>query len=597
MATVTGLTADRMLEIEAESVIDGDVVDGELILTKHDGSTINAGSVVGPAGPEGPIGSDLEVLIEHAILDIGILGQIRAGRTLEAADFDNVGLDPPTGLWNFSDNANDVSGNGRNLSARGAAVYVRGIDGDVSTAAMFDGTKAFYRDDVGDATDPFRLKFGSFGAWIRTPKQGTQMHFLTKRGSSPQLGYWLRVRTGNDICWGFSVSGSDVFEVYSLTKVCDDRWHFIVGTYDGVLQNLYIDGALEATQLRGSSGNQQIFGSNAPFNIGAFAANAGGIGAEPFFGRVDEPFVTPEILSADKVFNLYCAKIPHTLGEIPSGASINVHPGAKGASLVPGDFPSPPLRLYNFSGGVLTNEGSDSGATLTAIGTPVSVSGVDGTKGNAMSLFGAQRFTATDAGLPAGTNPLSYGCWFKCSNGTSGTETPAPGLYVLTYGATNGTNDTRIFIAKGNICFGTGGGTPITGPFVADGQWHFVVVVHDPADLQGLKRKYYLDGRLVASNTGLNSIALGSPAATNKFVVGSSLASGNNFIGQVDTVFVADYPLILGDINALYTKSLYEHLPSPKNAGDHIQSMSDTDLLAVFDTLDIAHKVSLKVMA
>jgi hypothetical protein len=46
MATVTGLTADRMLEIEAASVIDGDVIDGELILTKHDGSTIDAGSVI-----------------------------------------------------------------------------------------------------------------------------------------------------------------------------------------------------------------------------------------------------------------------------------------------------------------------------------------------------------------------------------------------------------------------------------------------------------------------------------------------------------------------------------------------------------------------
>lgn len=56
MATVTGLTAARMLEIEAASVIDGEVVAGNLILEKFDGSTINAGSVVGPAGPTGPAG-------------------------------------------------------------------------------------------------------------------------------------------------------------------------------------------------------------------------------------------------------------------------------------------------------------------------------------------------------------------------------------------------------------------------------------------------------------------------------------------------------------------------------------------------------------
>jgi len=57
MATVTGLTADRMLEIEGASVVDGEVRgDGHLWLIQHDGDEIDAGSVVGPAGPTGPVG-------------------------------------------------------------------------------------------------------------------------------------------------------------------------------------------------------------------------------------------------------------------------------------------------------------------------------------------------------------------------------------------------------------------------------------------------------------------------------------------------------------------------------------------------------------
>jgi len=56
MATITGLTADRMLEIEGASVVDGEIVGGNLILTKHDGTTINAGPVIGPPGPTGPVG-------------------------------------------------------------------------------------------------------------------------------------------------------------------------------------------------------------------------------------------------------------------------------------------------------------------------------------------------------------------------------------------------------------------------------------------------------------------------------------------------------------------------------------------------------------
>jgi microcystin-dependent protein len=56
MATITGFTAARMLEIEDGTVVDAEVVGGELILIKHDGTQVNAGSVVGPAGPVGPGG-------------------------------------------------------------------------------------------------------------------------------------------------------------------------------------------------------------------------------------------------------------------------------------------------------------------------------------------------------------------------------------------------------------------------------------------------------------------------------------------------------------------------------------------------------------
>lgn len=54
MATITGLTAARMEAIEAASVVDGDVVGDNLILTKQDGSTINAGNVRGATGATGP---------------------------------------------------------------------------------------------------------------------------------------------------------------------------------------------------------------------------------------------------------------------------------------------------------------------------------------------------------------------------------------------------------------------------------------------------------------------------------------------------------------------------------------------------------------
>lgn len=57
MATVDGLTKERMLAIEAESITAAriDPVTEHLILTTHGGSDIDVGNVTGPTGPPGPM--------------------------------------------------------------------------------------------------------------------------------------------------------------------------------------------------------------------------------------------------------------------------------------------------------------------------------------------------------------------------------------------------------------------------------------------------------------------------------------------------------------------------------------------------------------
>lgn len=68
MATVTGLTAARMIAIEASSVVGGVVNGGgHLILTKHDASTIDAGSVIGPTGSPGVTQPQLDTFMEDHV--------------------------------------------------------------------------------------------------------------------------------------------------------------------------------------------------------------------------------------------------------------------------------------------------------------------------------------------------------------------------------------------------------------------------------------------------------------------------------------------------------------------------------------------------
>ncbi len=64
MATVTGYTAERMKEIEDSAIIDGDIVGNDLILSRYDGTQINAGVVRGPQGIQGATGSSGDTSIQ-----------------------------------------------------------------------------------------------------------------------------------------------------------------------------------------------------------------------------------------------------------------------------------------------------------------------------------------------------------------------------------------------------------------------------------------------------------------------------------------------------------------------------------------------------
>ena len=73
MATVTVYTAERMKAIEDASIVDGEIVGDDLILTKYDESTINAGSVRGPQGIQG-IPGDVTVAAMNAAITAAING-------------------------------------------------------------------------------------------------------------------------------------------------------------------------------------------------------------------------------------------------------------------------------------------------------------------------------------------------------------------------------------------------------------------------------------------------------------------------------------------------------------------------------------------
>lgn len=578
-----------MLEIEAASIVDGEVVGDNLILTKHDASTINAGNVRGPQGDPGPTGSDLVVVTAQDLFHVGVSGQARAGRQLTAADFTDMGLAAPQGLWNLGSTA-DASGNGRTLTNKGSVTFTNGITGAATTAAQFTGSasQALYITDTG-AADPFRIRSGSVGCWFRTAKTGDYQALVSKRNSSDgQHAWWMQIHNSNSL--GFQVSESGTLastaSAYGLMNVCDNNWHFAVAVFDGARIYIYVDGRLDS-HLHWPA---LAFGGSAPLNIGGFNANAATNATYPFFGRIDEAFVTKDVLSEDQVRNLYCAKIGHSLGAVPKRASLNVIRRRKGGALAVADFSATPLRLYNFSAGALTDLGSNN-QTLSQSGSPTSVAAQDGSQGNAIYFNGAgDQFLATDTNLPSGTGTRSFGLWFK-----TGVVSNSPAL--ISWGSTGTTVATECLWLNGGgaLVLRDQASTDITGPFVADGVWHFAVAVEENSPIDGFKRKLYLDGYLVATSTSMASITL---AGANRFRLGmwaDGSGTGVYYKGLMDSVFVCNYAMTPEEILKLYNKGSMALGVSPKNPGDHIELMTDDALYCIFDSLEGQHQVELAV--
>jgi hypothetical protein len=449
---------------------------------------------------------------------------------------------------------------------------------------VFTGStaQALYVLDTG-AADALRIKTGSWGCWMRLAKSGVQQALVTKYSiAAGNQCYYLCILNTGVANVTITADGSSTGATNGMTRVDDDRWHFVVATQDGGMVRIYVDGVLDAMSGQPSP----IFGGTAALNIGGHGADAGTATGTPFYGRIDEAFVTADVLSADQVRALYCVRVPHALGLVPKRVAMTVARRRRGAPFVAGDFPTQPVRLHNFTGGALTDAGSANIPLVANAGTGsiVNAGGADGAKDGSYSFVGAHTgMSATDAGLPAALTARSYGCWVKntvlANGGLIGWGTLATGDARILMAATGALN----FCSAGDIA---------TAGFIADGMWHHIVCTEDATAGDGVKRKFYQDGRLVGGSTVMNSVV---GVGAGGLRIGSNPGGGTPFSGHIDGAFVCGYALTGDQVAALYNKSSQTLAPSPLDPSPFIETLNAADVLATFDALDSNHTIDLGV--
>ncbi|MBN1675489.1 MAG: hypothetical protein JXR37_30895, partial [Kiritimatiellae bacterium] len=205
--------------------------------------------------------------------------------------------EPAVSWWSFdnqSDPGNDdVADN--DGSVNGATWQSAGQSGG---CLCFDGTN----DYLGVPDDPSLdlTNEVTVAVWLKTDStHPTKGYGILTKGDysvSWNSNYALELGGEGQIFWLSLQSGISLFNISSTTLVTNDEWHFIVGTYDGSVARLYIDGQEENST---DSYSGPLPANNHELAIGTAP------GWSDYAGLLDEPAIFPRGLTDEEVQKMY----------------------------------------------------------------------------------------------------------------------------------------------------------------------------------------------------------------------------------------------------------------------------------------------------
>lgn len=435
------------------------------------------------------------------------------------------------GMWSF--NAQDISGTDvydRSTSfatgtLSGSTVPAK-IAGKIGQGLSFDGSTSYV--NLGNVTK-LKVSSVSVAAWVRMP-------------STMTTGYIYRFRSGIEFYslasgkFGWSVYNGTTSGAASSTLATynDNRWHHVVGMYDGTSVKLYVDGVLS---------DSKSFSGNISYGSGAAIGRDGDNSALYFKGSLDEVRVYNYALTAAEIKQLY------NLGVSKINASTNDR--AKNNLVGLWSFDGADMAgtdAYDKSGSFAT--GTLSGATL-----PTKVAGKTG---QALNFDGSTSYiTVSDQSTLKPSTAMTLSTWVRPRTIATGSGNVNS---IIEKGNIN-TAGYGIFSANGNQFCGfvklSGGlyGGASTRTFNT-GKWHHVAIVVDTTASSILK--LYVNGVQetladIASTCGLSVVASGSIATdTSALTFGARTGSTAFYDGRIDDVRLYNYALSAAEVNRLY---------------------------------------------
>ena len=180
------------------------------------------------------------------------------------------------------------------INAYNGPTFATGDDAKYGTAMKFDGTDDYVdcgNDESLDITEAITIE-----AWVKTSDTSNTQQIVEKVTDIPANGYTIYFRNSSPyLRFRINENGND-HDVNTTTQYQDGEWRFVVGSFNGTVMKLYVDGVEVGT----TSWTGSIGANNSPLMVGY-----GSRYANYFNGSIDEVRIYNRALSSDEIKTHY----------------------------------------------------------------------------------------------------------------------------------------------------------------------------------------------------------------------------------------------------------------------------------------------------
>ncbi|HUN79214.1 MAG TPA: LamG domain-containing protein [Solirubrobacteraceae bacterium] len=206
----------------------------------------------------------------------------------------------PVGDWTFNEGrgsvARDYSGHHEEGQLEGAAQWTRGRFQD---GLSFDGSTAAVRVADNPALEPAQV---TVSAWVKAAASPGIYRYVLAKGANGCAAASYGLYTGPDGGIAFYTSREDGFAwtispEATASTVWNGQWHNVIGTYDGSIVRLYLDGREIGSGTPDSAPIAYNLQTSDELSIGAYPWCP----SSDFAGEIDEVKVFDRALGAQEI--------------------------------------------------------------------------------------------------------------------------------------------------------------------------------------------------------------------------------------------------------------------------------------------------------